>query len=116
MEITGQKSHTIHSKKAISNFKLRIGMPVMLRVTLRGKKAYDMIERLVTYVFPRIRDFAGLSPKKFDKMGNYHMGLKQQTLFPELIPEQITTPMGLQISITTSAQTTEHSRALLEQL
>lgn len=115
-DITGQKPHVIISKKAISNFKLRIGMPVMLRVTLRGRKAYDFMERVTTYVLPRIRDFNGLSPKKFDGMGNYHVGLKQQTLFPEISPEQVTIPMGVQISVATSATSDADAKALLETL
>lgn len=115
-DMTGQKPHIILSKKAISNFKLRVGMPVMLRVTLRGRKAYDFLERVTSYVLPRIRDFNGLSPKKFDGMGNYHVGLKQQTLFPEIAPEQVTIPMGVQISIATSATTDSDAKALLESL
>jgi large subunit ribosomal protein L5 len=91
-------------------------MPVMLRVTLRGKKAYDFLERLTSYVLPRIRDFNGLSPKKFDGMGNYHLGLKQQILFPEIAPENVTVPMGVQVSIATSATTDTDAKALLESL
>lgn len=116
MDITGQKPHIILSKKAISNFKLRVGMPVMLRVTLRGKKAYDFIERLTTFVLPRIRDFNGLSLKKFDGMGNYHLWLKQQTLFPEIAPEDVKVAMGIQISIDTSAYSNEDAKHLLESL
>lgn len=114
--ITGQAPHMIFSKKSVSNFKLREGMPVMLRVTLRGKKAYDLIERLVTYVFPRIRDFEGISYKKFDGRGNYSIGLKDYGIFPELNPENIKTPSWLQFTISTSASNDSDARALLESL
>ncbi len=115
-DMTGQKPHMILSKKAISNFKLRIGMPVMMRVTPRGKKAYDFLERVATYVLPRIRDFNGLSVKKFDGMGNYHVGLKQQTLFPEIAPEQVTIPMWVQITIDTSATNDGDAKEFLQSL
>lgn len=114
IDMTGQKPHVIISKKAISNFKLRIGMPVMLKVTLRGAKAYDFIERITTFVLPRIRDFNGLSVKKFDGMGNYSLWLKQQTLFPEIAPEQVTTLLWVQVTIDTSAHTDSEAKTLLE--
>lgn len=114
--ITGQAPHMIYSKTSVSNFKLREWMPVMLRVTLRGKKAYDMIERLVTYVFPRIRDFEWISYKKFDWRGNYSMGLKDYGIFPELNPESIKTPSWLQFTIGTSATNDADAKALLESL
>ena len=114
--ITGQAPHMIYSKKSVSNFKLREGMPVMLRVTLRSKKAYDMIQRLVTYVFPRIRDFEGISYKKFDGKGNYSMWLKDYGIFPELNPESIKTPSWLQITIATTATSDDDAKALLESL
>lgn len=114
--ITGQAPHMIYSKTSVSNFKLREWMPVMLRVTLRGKKAYDLVERLVTYVFPRIRDFEWISPKKFDWRGNYSLGLKDYSIFPELNPESIKTPSGIQFTIGTSAETNEDAKALFESL
>lgn len=112
--ITGQAPHTILSKKAVSNFKLRIGQPVMLRCTLRGERAYDFVDRLVKYVFPRVRDFAGLSAKKFDKTGNLNIGLKSQAVFPELTPDDVKTPHGLQISFCTTANTPDDAQAMLE--
>ena len=114
--ITGQAPQMIMSKKSVSNFKLREWMPVMLRTTLRREKAFDLIERLVTYVFPRIRDFEGLNEKKFDGRGNYTLGLKDQAVFPEINPEEIKMNSGLQITIVTSADTDEDAKGLLEQV
>lgn len=114
--ITGQRPHMIYSKKAVSNFKLREGMPVMLRVTLRGEKAYDFMERLVTYVFPRIRDFEWVPAKKFDGQGNYSLGFKDHGIFPELNPESIKTALWLQMTIVTSAINDEDAKGLLKSL
>lgn len=100
----------IYSKKSVSNFKLREDMPVMLRTTLRGKKAHDFIERLVAYVFPRIRDFSGVNARKFDGRGNYNLGLKDQLVFPELNPEEVKTPMGVQITFVTTADTDDDAK------
>ena len=116
MAITGQKPQLIKSRKSISNFKLREDMPVMLRVTLRGKKAYDFVERLRTYVLPRLRDFAGLVGRKFDGKGNYSVGFPNLVIFPEIMPEQITTPMGVQITFSTTADTDADAKALLQSL
>lgn len=114
--ITGQAPHMIYSKKAVSNFKLREWMPVMLRTTLRGKMAHDFVERLVSYVFPRVRDFSGISPRKFDGRGNYTLWLKDQLVFPELNPEEVKTPIGIQMTFATTADTDEDAKALLQSL
>jgi len=114
--ITGQAPHTIYSKKAVSNFKLREWMPVMLRTTLRGKKAFDFVERLTSYVFPRLRDFEGLNDRKFDWSGNYSMGIKDLVVFPEINPEEQKLPSGIQLTFSTSADTNEDAKALLESL
>lgn len=116
MAITGQKPHLIKAKTSISNFKLREGLPVMLRVTLRGKKAHDFIERLRTYVLPRMRDFVGLPNRKFDGRGNYSIGFPNQVIFPEIMPEQVTTSMGVQITFATTADTDTDAKALLQEL
>ncbi len=114
--ITGQKPKMIHSKKDISNFKLRTGMPSMLMTTLRGEKAYDFIERMTTLVFPRVRDFIGVSGRKFDGKGNYSIGFKTQSVFAEIKPEEVKTPMGVQVTIVTSADTNDDAKALLQNL
>lgn len=114
--ITGQHPQMILSKQAISNFKLREDMPSMLRVTLRWQRAYDFIERVVTFVLPRVRDFEGLSERKFDRRWNYNLWLPSQAVFGELTPEDIKTPMWLQINICTTADNDVDSKALLESL
>jgi len=115
-KITGQKPLLIKSKQAISNFKLRIGMPVMLQVTLRRKKAYDFLNRFNHLVLPRVRDFEWLSTKKFDRQANINIGLKNYDIFPELTPDDVTIPIWLQINIVTTSATKEASTALLEEL
>jgi len=114
--ITGQKPFMIKSKQAISNFKLREGMPSMISVTLRGKKAYDFLERLRVLVLPRIRDFNGLNPKSFDKMGNYSIGLKDQSVFPEINYEDLQTLCGLQITIVPTTSSVPESKELMRSL
>ncbi len=114
--ITGQHPQMILSKQSISNFKLREDMPSMLRVTLRGQRAYDFIERLVWFVLPRVRDFNGLSDRKFDGRGNYNLWLPSQAVFAELTPEDVKTAMWLQINICTTADNDADSKALLESL
>jgi len=114
--ITGQKPVVSKSRIAISNFKLRIGMPVGLSVTLRKQKMYDFMERLVNIVLPRVRDFQGVSPKSFDQKGNYNLGLKDCSVFPELNIEDIAKIHGLQITITTTADNAEHGKALLQEM
>ncbi len=116
MMITGQKPHLVKAKRSVSNFKLREGMPVMMKVTLRDQKAYDFLFKVMSIVFPRVRDFDGLTQKSFDGRGNYSFGLKNYNLFPELHPDDVTIPVGLQISIATSAKNNEDAQTLLEEL
>jgi len=114
--VTGQKPVVKKAKKAISNFKIREGMPNGVMVTLRGDRMYDFIEKLVHIVFPRVRDFRGISPKSFDGKGNYSVGLKEHIVFPEINPDDIVKIHGLQICVNTSAENDEHGRALLTAL
>ena len=111
--ITGQKAVATKSRKDISNFKLRRGMPIGVRVTLRGERMYEFLERLVTASIPRIRDFRGVSDKSFDGKGNYSMGVREQIIFPEIDYDKVDQVRGLDITITTSARTDEEGRALL---
>lgn len=112
--ITGQQPIINVTKKAISNFKLREGMPNGISVTLRGKRMYDFIEKLVHIVFPRVRDFRGISPKSFDGNGNYTVGLKEHTVFPEINPDDLVKIHGIQVCINTSANNNEEGSALLK--
>lgn len=114
--ITGQKPVVSKARVAISNFKLRVGMPVGLSVTLRKQKMYDFMDRLVNIVLPRVRDFQGVSPKSFDQKGNYSLGLKDCSVFPELDIEDIAKIHGLQITITTTAENPEQGKALLTEM
>ena len=116
IRITGQKPVLIRSKKAISNFKLREGMPVMLKVTLRGVRAYDFLDRFAKMVLPRIRDFSGISKKNFDPKGNLNLGLQNYNIFPELGVDDVNLPMGLQLTIVSTAGTPEASQALLQEI
>ena len=113
--ITGQKPVLRPSRKAISNFKIREGLIVGASVTLRGRRMEEVIDRLVSYVLPRIRDFRGL-PTKLDGKGNYAIGLKEHTVFPEISSNDMAKTFGLQIQITTTAGTDERGRALLKQI
>ncbi|NQY99282.1 MAG: 50S ribosomal protein L5 [Bdellovibrionales bacterium] len=114
--ITGQKAVQTKAKKAISNFKLREGMPLGATVTLRRDKMWAFIERLIHISLPRVRDFRGLSPKGFDGRGNYNMGLKEQIIFPEIDYDKVDTIRGMNITICTSAKTDAEGKALLEQM
>ena len=116
IRITGQKPVLIRSKKAISNFKLREGMPVMLKVTLRGVRAYDFLDRFAKMVLPRIRDFSGVSKKNFDPKGNLNLWLQNYNIFPELGVDDVNLPMGLQLTIVSTAGTPEASQALLQEI
>ena len=116
IRITGQKPVLIKSKKAISNFKLREGMPVMLKVTLRGVRAYDFLDRFAKMVLPRIRDFSGVSKKNFDPKGNLNLWLQNYKIFPELGVDDVNLPMGLQLTIVSTAGTPEASQALLQEI
>ncbi len=113
--ITGQKPVVRLSRKAISNFKLREGMPVGVSVTLRGQKMYDFFERLVAVVFPRIRDFRGFSEKSFDGHGNYSLGIKEHLIFPEIPTDDIMRPFGIQITITTNIEDDNEAKILLDE-
>ena len=112
--ISGQKPVTTLARKAISNFKLRAGMKVGCKVTLRGKRAYHFFDKLATVVLPRIRDFQGLSPKSFDGRGNYALGLKEQLVFPEIPYDTFDRIRGMDIIICTTARTDEEARAFLK--
>ena len=114
--ISGQHPVTTRSKKSIAAFKLREGMPIGLKVTLRGQRMYDFFDKLINAVLPRMREFQGVSPNSFDSRGNYTMGLKEQIFFPELDYDKIDKVRGLEISITTTAKTDEEGRRLLELL
>jgi len=114
--ITGQKPTLRRAKKAISNFKLRAGMPVGLKVTLRGQRMYDFLDKLINIVLPRVRDFRGLPANAFDGMGNYTLGLREHTVFPEIDLEDVNKVHGLQITIVTTAENDEQSKALLEEI
>ena len=113
-QIAGQKAQIRRARKSVANFKLRTGMPVGLRVTLRGDTMYEMLDRLVSVALPRIRDFRGVSPTGFDGQGNYNMGVKEQIIFPEIDYDKIDKLRGLDIAITTTAKTDDEGRALLK--
>jgi len=115
-QISGQKPNINLAKKAISNFKLREGMPVGISVTLRGKRMYDFINKLTNIVFPRVRDFRGISPKSFDGQGNYNIGFKEHTVFPEISPDDVMRLHGIQVSISTTATNNEEGLVLLKAL
>ena len=111
--IAGQKPVVTKAKKSIAQFKLREGMPIGCKVTLRRERMYEFLDRLVTIAMPRIRDFRGLNPKSFDGRGNYAMGVKEQIIFPEISYDRIEKVRGLDIIVTTTAKTDEEARELL---
>ena len=111
--IAGQQAQVRRAKKSIASFKLREGMPVGARVTLRGTRMYEFLDRLNSIALPRIRDFRGLDPGSFDGRGNYSIGIREQIIFPEIDYDKVPSIRGLDVTITTSAQTDEHGRALL---
>lgn len=112
-KIAGQKPVVTKSRKAIAGFKIRENMPIGCKVTLRGVRMYEFLDRLVSISLPRVRDFRGISGKSFDGFGNYNMGVKEQIIFPEIEYEKIDALRGLNISITTTAKTDEECKALL---
>lgn len=114
--ITGQKAVITHAKKSISNFKLREGLAIGARVTLRREKMYAFMDKLMNLTLPRVRDFRGLPPKGFDGRGNYNMGLKEQIVFPEINFEKVDKARGMNITICTSGKNDAEGRALLEAL
>jgi large subunit ribosomal protein L5 len=111
--ISGQKPVITKAKKSIAQFKLREGMPIGCKVTLRRERMYEFLDRLVTVALPRVRDFRGLNPKSFDGRGNYAMGLKEQIVFPEINYDQIDKVRGMDIIVTTTAKSDEEARELL---
>ncbi|NCI45765.1 50S ribosomal protein L5 [Sediminibacterium soli] len=114
--ITGQKAVPTVSKKDISNFKLRKGMPIGARVTLRGEKMYEFLDRLVSVALPRVRDFKGISDKAFDGRGNYTLGVTEQIIFPEIDIDKVNKITGLDITFVTTAGTNEEAYELLKEL
>ena len=114
--ITGQKPNVRRARKSIAQFKVREGMPVGVAVTLRGDRSYEFLDRLMSVAIPRIRDFRGLSPRSFDGRGNYSLGVREQIIFPEVDYDEVDQVRGLDITITTSAQSDAESFALLEAL
>jgi large subunit ribosomal protein L5 len=114
VKITGQKPLITKSRKAIASFKIRAGLPIGAKVTLRGKRMYEFLDRLISIAMPRIRDFRGVSPRAFDGQGNYSLGVKEQIIFPEIEYDQIDQVRGMDITITTTARDDRHGRALLE--
>ena len=114
--ITGQKPLVRKARKSIAQFKLREGMPIGAKVTLRGDRMWEFLDRLVTIALPRIRDFRGLSAKQFDGNGNYTFGLNEQSMFHEIDPDTIDRPRGMDITVVTTANTDDEGRALLKAL
>ncbi len=114
--ITGQRPQITKAKKSISGFSVREGMPVGLRVTLRGKRMYDFLDRLINIVLPRVRDFRGINISSIDKEGNITLGLVEHTVFPEIAPENISQFFGMEITIATTSKNKEEGEKLLKQL
>jgi large subunit ribosomal protein L5 len=111
--ISGQKAVVTRSRKSIAGFKIREGWPIGCKVTLRGERMYEFLDRLVSLAIPRIRDFRGISPKSFDGRGNFAMGVSEQIIFPEIDYDKVDKIRGLDITITTTAQSDNEGRALL---
>jgi large subunit ribosomal protein L5 len=114
--ITGQRPNVRRARKSIAQFKVREGMPVGVAVTLRGERSYEFLDRLMSIAIPRIRDFRGLNPRSFDGRGNYSMGVREQIIFPEVDYDEVDQVRGLDITITTTAQSDDEAFALLEAL
>ena len=112
-QITGQKPMVCKAKKSVANFKLREGMPIGVKVTLRGAKMYEFMDRLFNVALPRVRDFRGINPNSFDGRGNYNMGLKEQLIFPEIDFDKVDKVRGMDICFVTTATTDEEARELL---
>jgi large subunit ribosomal protein L5 len=115
-QISGQKPITTISRKSIANFKLREGMPIGCKVTLRGNRMYEFLDRLVALALPRVRDFRGLDPDAFDGRGNYNLGLTEQVVFPEINPDKFTGVQGMNITLVISGGSDDESRELLRRL
>lgn len=114
--ITGQKPVVTKAKKSIATFKIRTGMPIGCKVTLRGERMWDFLDKLVNVALPRVRDFRGVSPKAFDGRGNYALGLKEQLIFPEIDYDKVDKIRGMDIIVVTTAKTDEEAKALLKGL
>ena len=114
--LSGQAPETILSRKAISNFKLRKGMPVGMRVTLRGDRMFAFLEKLIAIVLPRVRDFRGISSRSFDREGNFNFGIREHTIFPEVPQLDVVKPHGMQITIKFKSRNKDDSKALLKAL
>ncbi|BFL11259.1 50S ribosomal protein L5 [[Clostridium] hylemonae] len=114
-KITGQKAVICKAKKSVANFKLREGMPIGCKVTLRGEKMYEFVDRLVNLALPRVRDFRGVNPNAFDGRGNYALGIKEQLIFPEIEYDKVDKVRGMDIIFVTTAKTDEEARELLTQ-
>ena len=112
--ITGQKAHVCRARKSVANFKLREGMPIGAKVTLRGERMYEFIDRLFNIALPRVRDFRGINANGFDGRGNYSMGIKEQLIFPEIDYDKIDKVRGMDICFVTTANTDEEARELLK--
>lgn len=116
MAIAGQKPVITRAKKAIANFKLREGVPIGCMVTLRRERMYEFLDRLIHVALPRVRDFRGVPARSFDRRGNYSLGLREQTLFPEIDIDKVEKPRGMTVSIVTTARTDQEGKALLKYL
>jgi large subunit ribosomal protein L5 len=114
--ITGQRPAVTRARKSIANFKLREGMPIGCRVTLRGTRMYEFLERLLNLALPRVRDFRGVSPKAFDGRGNYTLGIREHLIFPEVNMAKVQKVKGMNVCIVTTARSDEEARALLEMM
>ena len=114
--ITGQKPQLRRARKSIAGFKIRDGMPVGARVTLRGERMWEFLDRLINIALPRVRDFRGISPRSFDGRGNFALGLREQTIFPEVSYDSIDATRGLDVAVVTTAETDEEARELLRML
>ena len=114
--ITGQKPQLRRARKSIAGFKIRDGMPVGARVTLRGERMWEFLDRLINIALPRVRDFRGISPRSFDGRGNFALGLREQTIFPEISYDSIDTTRGLDVAVVTTAESDEEARELLRML
>lgn len=115
-KVTGQKPQLRRARTSIAGFKIREGMPVGARVTLRGERMWEFLDRLVTIALPRVRDFRGISPRSFDGRGNFALGLREQTIFPEVSYDSIDATRGLDVAMVTTAETDEEARELLRLL
>lgn len=112
-QITGQKAQITKAKKAVSGFRLREGNEIGCRVTLRGRRMYEFLDRLISIALPRIRDFRGVNPKSFDGQGNYSLGLSEQMVFPEIDPDKVTFTQGMDVTFVTSTKNDDEARELL---